>query len=248
MAGDPEFWHRRYAQQVRWTLGIRRYIFDKISASARQRILEVGCGSGAVLQSLAEAGFSNVIGLDIGYEPLQIALPKTVTNANAYKIPFSHNSFDICLCHFLLLWVKDPLKILKEMARITMPGGWVIALAEPDFGGRIDCPSELEPLGQAQALALRDQGADTYIGRKLKGLFTDSGLTDIQSGIISAEWGHEFNQTDFELEWSVLRKDLEGRISPEELDKYYKTDLEASREGRRILFVPIFYAFGRVPE
>ena len=248
MAGDPEFWHRRYTQQVCWSLWVRRYIFDKISASIHQRILEVGCGSGAVLQSLAEDGFSNVIGLDIDYEPLQMAFPKAVSNADAYKIPFSHNSFEICLCHFFLLWVTDSLKMLKEMARVTKPGGWVIALAEPDYGGRIDFPSELEPLGQAQVLALQDQGADTFIGRKLKGLFTDSGFTDIQSGIISAEWGQDFNKTDFELEWSVLRKDLEGCFSPEELDKYYETDLEASREGRRILFVPIFYAFGRVPE
>ncbi|MDP2965609.1 MAG: methyltransferase domain-containing protein [Pelolinea sp.] len=248
MSANPEFWHQRYTQQVRWTLAARRYIFDKIGVRPSQRILEVGCGSGAVLESLIKDGFSNAIGLDIDYAALRLAISEIVTNADALKVPFARNSFDISLCHFLLLWVADPLKVLKEMARVTRPGGWVIALAEPDYGGRIDFPEELIQLGKAQSQSLQDQGADVFTGCKLKGLFTDCGLQNIQSGIISAEWHRDFDQAEFDLEWSVLRKDLEGKMSSEELERYYKIDLEASRQGRRVLFVPIFYAFGRVPE
>jgi SAM-dependent methyltransferase len=247
LSANPEFWHQRYTQQVRWTLATRRYIFDRIGVQPSQRILEVGCGSGAVLESLAKDGFSNSIGLDVDYAALRLALPESVANANALPVPFTRSSFDISLCHFLLLWVSDPLKVLKEMVRIAKPGGWVIALAEPDYGGRVDFPDELKQLGEVQSLALQGHGADVYIGRKLKTLFADCGLENIHSGIISAEWEHGFNQAEFDLEWSVFRKDLEGRVPSEELEKYYRVDLDASRQGKRVLFVPIFYAFGQVP-
>ena len=46
----------------------------------------------------------------------------------------------------------------------------------------------------------------------------------------------------------MLHKDLMWKLTPEELDSYYRIDLDASRHGRRVLFVPIFYALGQVPE
>ena len=248
MSRDTEFWHHRYTQQVGWTLATRRYSFNCINARPSQRILEVGCGSGAVLESLVKDGFSNTIGLDVDLQALQSADSKMVSCANALNLPFSNGSFDISLCHFLLLWIADPLKVLREMKRVTRPGGWVLALAEPDYGGRIDYPPELEQLGKSQTQALQNQSADIFTGRKLKSLFADCNLENIQSGIISAEWGRDFNQSDFDLEWAVLRKDLMWKLTPEELDRYYRVDLDASRHGRRVLFVPIFYAFGQVPE
>jgi SAM-dependent methyltransferase len=248
LSRETEFWHRRYTQQVLWTLATRRHIFDRISARTSQSILEVGCGSGAVLESLKKDGFSNTIGLDIDFQTLRLAIPKPVLTATGLNIPFENHKFNICLCHFLLLWVADPLKLLSEMKHVVKPGGWVVALAEPDYGGRIDYPPELEPLGKAQSQALQGQCADVSIGRKLKSLFVDCGLAKIQSGIISAEWGQNFGQADFDLEWSVLKKDLMWKISPEELDSYFKIDLEASKQSRRVLFVPIFYAFGQVTE
>ena len=248
MSRETDFWHQRYTQQVRWTLATRRYIFGCINARPSQPVLEVGCGSGAVLESLSKDGFSNTIGLDVDLQALQLADSKKVLCANALNLPFSEFSFNFSLCHFLLLWVADPLKVLREMIRVTSPGGWVLALAEPDYGGRIDYPTELEQLGKSQTQVLQNQCADVFLGRKLKSLFADCSLENFQSGIISAEWGRDFNQSDFDMEWAVLRKDLMWKLAPEELDSYYKIDLDASRNGRRVLFVPIFYAFGQVPE
>ena len=246
MTRETDFWHKRYTQQVRWTLETRRYIFECVDAHPSDRILEVGCGSGAIFSSLAEDGFKNLFGIDKDFQALLFSNAETVAGANALNLPFSQNSFDICLCHFLLLWLADPLAALKEMKRAAKPGGWVLALAEPDYGGRIDFPTELEVLGKAQFRALQDHSADVTVGRKLRGLFADCGLENVRSGIINAEWTMDFSQTDFDLEWAVLRKDLMWKLSPEELDQFYRIDLDASRLGRRVLFVPIFYAFGQV--
>ena len=248
MSRGTDFWHERYTQQVRWTLETRRYIFDCINARPSDRILEVGCGTGALLASLTRDGFKNVIGLDKDLVALQMANSHTVTGANSFNLPFPHASFDFCLSHFLLLWIADPLAALKEMQRATKPGGWLLALAEPDYGGRIDFPTELEVLGKAQTQALQSKCADISIGRKLRGLFLDCGLKNVRSGIINAEWTMDFSQTDFDLEWAVLRKDLMWKLPHEELDRYYCIDLDASRLRQRVLFVPIFYAFGQVAE
>ena len=247
MSRDLHFWHKRYTQQARWTLLTRRFIFDVIGARPSHHILEVGCGSGAVLDSLAVDGFTNIIGLDLDFTALKHAGQSHLIKADALKLPLAAGSVDLCLCHFLLLWVADPLQALREMKRAAKPGGWVLVLAEPDYGGRIDYPPELAVLGKAQALALHDQGADAAIGRRLRSLFTACELEQIETGIISAEWRGGFNQEDFEMEWEVMRKDLAESMTPVELESYYKIDLAASQEGTRVLFVPIFYAFGQVP-
>ena len=246
MFSDAVFWHKRYTQQVRWTLETRRYIFDRVNARSSQRILEVGCGGGAVLDSLTQEDFNNTVGIDIDFRSLQLAKSKDIACADALILPFPKASFDICLCHFLLLWIADPLAALKEMQRVAKPGGWVLALAEPDYGGRIDYPPELKALGKAQSQALQGQCADVSVGRKLRTLFAECSLANIHSGIISAEWGQVFNLSDFELEWAVLHKDLANKLSSKELDCYYRIDLDATQKGQRVLFVPIFYAFGQV--
>jgi SAM-dependent methyltransferase len=246
LSREADFWHKRYTQQVRWTLETRRYIFNYIDAHPSHRILEVGCGSGAVLASLATDGFKKAFGVDKDLQALELNNISTIADGSAFNLPFSQASFDICLSHFLLLWTTYPLAALKEMKRVTKPEGWVLALAEPDYSSRIDFPSELEALGQAQSKALQSQCADVSVGRKLRGLFNDCGLENIHSGIINAEWDQNFSQPDFDIEWAVLHKDLLWTLPPEELDRYYRIDLEASRSGRRVMFVPIFFAFGQV--
>ena len=39
------------------------------------------------------------------------------------RCPFTNASFDLTFCHYLLLWLKDPLSAIKEMKRVTRPGG-----------------------------------------------------------------------------------------------------------------------------
>ena len=96
----------------------------------------------------------------------------------------------MAFCHFLLLWVQSPQDILKEMKRVVQPGGAVLALAEPDYTGRIDYPPELEPLGRWQAESLRKQGADPDAGRKLRHWFVSAGITPIESGIMAGGWSN----------------------------------------------------------
>ncbi|NTW13004.1 MAG: hypothetical protein HGA30_06805, partial [Anaerolineales bacterium] len=45
-------WHTRYSQQAKWTRDLRDYIFGKIKLDNAHHVLEVGCGTGAILSEL----------------------------------------------------------------------------------------------------------------------------------------------------------------------------------------------------
>src|SRR5215208_2983722 len=155
-------WHRRYVQQALWTRDLRNYLFAKAGLSDESRVLEVGCGTGAILLELPDHFL--LYGLDIDLAALgqcQIHAPAvSLVRGNALQLPYSNKTFDIIYCHFLLLWVGDPLQALLEMKRIAKAGAHIMAFAEPDYTARLDEPPELAPLGHWQSESLKRQGAD----------------------------------------------------------------------------------------
>lgn len=215
------------------------------------RVLEVGCGTGAILQSLAKTSTASTHGLDHNFTYLKQAQKNTagtmLTCGDAYHLPFAANSLEGVLCHFLLLWLSNPDNALLEMRRVVKSGGWIIAFAEPDYTGRIDHPGEFQQLAAYQTTALRQQGANVAIGRSLRGLFHQTGLQNIQAGIISGHWQTEFDAADWQQEWKVLQTDLQDEVTDQELHKLQENDRKAWEKGQRILFIPTFYAWGQVP-
>lgn len=247
---SPGFWHARFLQQVRWTAEVRAYLARRLHFSAMRRILEVGSGTGAVISSIGQAPQPVLHGLDLQFSFLQLARYKVpalrLACGNALVLPYANQVFDITLCHFLLLWLSDPLLALREMCRVTRSGGFVVALAEPDYGGRIDFPTPLVELGKKQAVALRDQGADPDMGRKLAGLFRYAGLQSVQVGLLGSQWSQPLSREAWESEWSVIETDLMAMMTPEELAALRQLDWQAWQSGERVLFVPTFYAWGQV--
>lgn len=246
---SPREWHERFRQQARWTAQLREHLYGRIGLRAARRVLEVGCGTGAVISGLPAYTRAQIIGIDIDLPRLQVArqaAPAAVLAvADGLRLPFPDGVFDAVVCHFYLLWMPDAARATAEMARVTRPGGWVAALAEPDYGGRIDHPPALARLGQMQGRALAGQGADPLVGRKLAGLFHAAGLVDIRAGVLGGEWGPPPEPEAWESEWAVLEEDLRGQVGAEELAELRRLDAAAWEHGERILFVPTFYAVGR---
>lgn len=244
-------WHQRYRQQARWTSEIRQRFFNRAGINSEDKILEVGSGTGAILEQVAAEGYPELTGIDIDRNALsyskQQKQPFKLAQADGNRLPFSSDTFKMSLCHYLLLWTHKPEQILSEMQRVTRSGGCLIALAEPDHLARIDYPPPLDELGRLQTQALQSQGADTAMGRKIQALFTQIGLIKIETGILGGQWtAKERNRTD-ETEWMTLRADLSQRISKETFSQYKWADHQAWKAGYRILFIPTFYAFGIVP-
>jgi len=240
-------WHSRYAQQASWTRDLRAYLFERTGLKSAGRILEVGCGTGAVLSGIVSPASSH--GLDIQFASLEDArrnAPSALLVAgDVLSLPYVDGCFDIAYCHFLLLWVADPLRAVLEMKRVTRPGGSIFALAEPDYSARLDRPEALTVLGKWQAQALQRQGADPSLGGKLGDLFFRAGVEIVETGTIQRSGEAALTPAERELEWAVLQDDLAGLVPDSELKKLKALDEGAWAAGERELYVPTYFAWGR---
>jgi SAM-dependent methyltransferase len=240
-------WHARYIQQARWTRSLRNYLFEKAGLDRARRVLEVGCGTGAILSDLKTP--ASLHGLDLARAALSEARlhapSATLANADALSLPYADFTFDITFCHFLLLWVRDPLQAAREMMRVTRPNGFILALAEPDHTARIDLPESLAPLGQWQTESLRMQGADVSFGARLADTFARAGIEVIETGTIQREGG-EASRGEWEMEWAVIEADLAASVPDEDIQRMKSLDEKARVRGERVLHVPTYFVLGRV--
>ena len=163
---------------------------------------------------------------------------------DAHHLPFDDAWFDCTACHFTLMWCHDPGKVAEEMVRVTQPGGAILVCAEPDYGGRIDHP-EL-PLGRWQIEALRREGADPCLGRKLRDLFSLPAARQVDVGLMPGLWNPVALRAEFDAEWSLWELSLADLVSARELAQVKALDLEAIESGRRLVFMPVFYALVRI--
>lgn len=242
-------WHARYQQQARWTKNTRDYLFQRTGLASAKRILEVGCGSGALWEDFPVPPGAARHGLDLSLAAVQLASGNApalrVVNAVGEHLPYPQACFDLVFCHYLLLWVQKPEQVLREMARVTRPGGAILALAEPDHAARIDHPAALRRLGEWQTGALQRQGVNPQMGRELAGVFARAGIRLVENGVIGGGWNAP-TPAETEMEWAVLEADLAGQVPADDIQHMKELDAQARRQGSRVLFVPTFYAWGRV--
>jgi len=240
-------WHARYLQQANWTRDLREYLFHQAGLDNARRVLEVGCGTGAILRELETA--ASIHGLDLNPDSLaecRIHTPNvTLTCANGLALPYPNQTFDITYCHYFLLWVHDPLQALREMKRVTRQEGHILALAEPDYFARVDQPDKLKILGEWQRESLKSQGADPGFGARLAETFFQAGIKIRETGTIQRA-RKDPTATDREMEWAVIETDLAESVSDEEIQKMKRIDEQAWQQGKRVLDVPTYFVWGQI--
>ncbi|HEX7391363.1 MAG TPA: methyltransferase domain-containing protein [Thermoplasmata archaeon] len=217
---------------------------DYTGAARRPTALDVGCGPGMVIELLE--GLLDLQGIDIDPGMVDACLSKKlrVRNAAAEELPFEDDSFDIVYCSFLLLWVKDPVKVVSEMRRVSKR--WVICMAEPDFGARIDYPEEVSTLRELIIDGIRRDGGDPLIGRKLRSVYSQCGLeSDI--GIHPGIWSIDKLKEESADEWRYIEMTVAPGRKGEELAEAKRAWYDALEKGSLFQFNPIFYAFGKKP-
>jgi SAM-dependent methyltransferase len=110
-----------------WFVGRRRLVTDLMSrVQVRGRILDLGCGTGGVLQHLG--AFGDALGLDPAPEAAQYcqrrAVPMVV--GSGMDLPFADASFDAVLALDVIEHVPDDVALLREAQRILRPGGVLV--------------------------------------------------------------------------------------------------------------------------
>lgn len=92
-----------------------------------RRVLEVGCGTGLILSRLAQHADS-AWGVDLSPAMLRVAKQRglSVVRGSATDIPFADESFDMVCSFKVLAHVPDIGQALREIARVTKPGGQMV--------------------------------------------------------------------------------------------------------------------------
>lgn len=241
-------WNSRYQQQAGWTASIRSYLYKKVNLSAAHTILDIGCGTGVLDRELSGQGNKNITSLDISYGTTLYAKSHSSNNqfltADAYTLPFLENHFDVVICHFLLLWLQDPVMAINEIKRVMKPSGHFLILGEPDHSARVDWPEDFVSLGERQTASLKAQGANIRAGRQVGHWLHMAGLQVEETGVLGGQWNPSLSNQSKTLEWLTIRNDLPD-LDNDLLAGIEKKDSETSTSGERILFVPVFYAHGR---
>jgi 2-polyprenyl-6-hydroxyphenyl methylase/3-demethylubiquinone-9 3-methyltransferase len=92
------------------------------------KILDVGCGGGFLANELARQGYE-VTGVDLAEESLKVARKHDITKsvhyeiADAYKLPYESESFDVVTAMDFLEHVDKPDEVIIEFSRVLRPGG-----------------------------------------------------------------------------------------------------------------------------
>lgn len=91
------------------------------------RVLEVGCGTGLLLQRAAQRA-QHAVGIDISPGMLQLAVDRGLdaVQADATALPFEDESFDLVYSFKVLAHVQDIQKALEEISRVTRRGGHMV--------------------------------------------------------------------------------------------------------------------------
>lgn len=105
-------------------------------------VLDVGCGPGTITVDLARTVAPGVVtGIDTSAKVLEQARSfsadqgvrnVTFVEADVYELPFEDDAFDIVHAHQVLQHVSDPVAALREIKRVTKPGG-LVAVRDADY-------------------------------------------------------------------------------------------------------------------
>lgn len=240
---DIKDWHTRYLQQAGWTQSARSYLLNKINPLPGSTALEIGCGTAAVASEIRSMRNIQLYGIDIDRPALKFAssFDPTIglTQADGYHLPFSDNLFTFSFCHYLLLWINNPVAVLEEMKRVTIPGGYVAIMAEPDYGGSVCFPDALDEITRLQTASLIKQGANPLTGRMISVYLHQAGLHDHIFSVLGGEWEGSKNSgvEDASINDAVVKHDLEILMG----NDITKTMSKISLQGR-VQFIPTFFA------
>jgi ubiquinone/menaquinone biosynthesis C-methylase UbiE len=179
----------------RYSVSLAPKLAEFAGISAGQRVLDVGCGPGALTAELVRLlGASSVSAVDPS-APFVAAIRErypevAVEQASAETLPFADDTFAAAIAQLVVHFMSDPVGGLREMARVTRPGGVVAACVWDHAGGKGPLSLVWET---ARELDPQVEGEAHFAGAReghLAALFADAGLHAIEEVTLSVTAQH----------------------------------------------------------
>lgn len=186
----------------RYSTRLAGQMADLAGVAKGQRVLDVGCGPGALTAELvARAGAASVSAVDPS-EPFVAAVRLRYPGvdarvAPAESLPFADGTFDVALAQLVVHFMRDPVAGLREMARVTKRGGAVAACVWDSVGqGPVTAfwkaAREIDP-------TVEDEGKRAGVREgHLAELFAAAGLRELRSASVYSSLDH----ATFESWWA----------------------------------------------
>ncbi|HLJ98828.1 MAG TPA: methyltransferase domain-containing protein [Streptosporangiaceae bacterium] len=238
-------------------------LLDQAGLRPGHSAIDLGCGPRGVLDLLAErvSPGGRVVGLDC--DPVHTAMAARfaaghglgdvqILTADARRTGLAADSFDLVHARTLLVNVPDPAGVAAEMTRLARPGGSVASM-EPDteYGRCYPPHPAFDRLSEIFDTAIRRNGADPWIGRRVPELFRQAGLEEVRvaARVQLFPPGSSRRTVRIDLVRSMRPHILEmGLASPAELD-----DLDTAARAHLTdpatisIFGLLFLTWGRKP-
>jgi SAM-dependent methyltransferase len=186
----------------RWSRHLAPQMADLAGIGRGQRVLDVGCGPGALTSELvARLGPDHVVAVDPSPPFVEAARARhpgvNVVQASAEDLPFDSGAFDASLAQLVVHFMADPVRGIAQMARVTRRGG-VVAACVWDYGAGQD---PLRTYWHAARQVDPDLTDESHLAGAreghLRALFVAAGLQDV---VETALWTN-VEHSSFEEWW-----------------------------------------------
>ncbi|KAJ3182412.1 hypothetical protein HDU87_008576 [Geranomyces variabilis] len=168
--------------------------------TADQTVLDVGCGPGTITADFAKLT-KHVTAIETNDSILEIAAQNASAKGlgDVHKLKYPDGTFDVVHAHQVLQHVSDPISALREMRRVTKPGG-IVAVREVDFAGTVwyPCLQGLQEWLALYARVARANGGEPDAGRRLHAWARAAGFEPAKIAKSSSTWTYS---TEAEVAW-----------------------------------------------
>jgi SAM-dependent methyltransferase len=189
-------------QMGRWSRRLAPLFVDFAGITRAENVLDVGCGTGSLSFCLAQnSAISTVRGVDISSTYIEHAKsrnhdPRLVFQiGDACALPFPEASFDLTLSMLVLQFIPQPALAVREMLRVTRPGGTIAAATWDTCGGLVtyrmifDTAAMLDRNGNG--LRTRAYGRPLRRPGELARLWREAGLVNVVQDMLTIRMDFE---------------------------------------------------------
>ena len=179
----------------RYSVPLAPLLADFAGVAAGERVLDVGCGPGALTAELVRrVGSVSVSAVDPSESFVLAARARQpgvdVQCGSAERLPYQEDEFDASLAQLVVHFMADPVKGLREMARVTRRGGVVAACVWDHAGGGGPLSRFWEAARELDA-DVDDQSRRAGVREgHLAELFSEAGLRDVEDAALSVRVEH----------------------------------------------------------